>query len=282
MNAVVALKAEHSLTDLLTIAGLARSTFFYHQARFDVPDKHTGLKGEIRRVFDRFNGSYGHRRIRDELRKSGWVVSKKLVLKLMDQLHLKSTIRRRKRYDSFRGQVGKIAPNLLKRDFTTSGPNQKWVTDVTEFRVGHRKVYLSTVMDLFGREIIGHTAGTSPNLQLTNSSLRQALRTLQRGEKPIVHSDQGFQYQHASWQKLLTDAGCLQSMSRKGNCLDNAVMESFFGHLKDELYCNTTYLTTDALIQAIDDYITWFNTERGHSTLKGLSPVQYRTQALAS
>ncbi|MGO4681903.1 IS3 family transposase [Microbacterium sp. 2MCAF23] len=282
MNAVVALKAEHALTDLLTAAGLARSTFFYHQARLDVPDRNAELKAEIRRIFDRFAGRYGHRRIRDELRSAGWMVSKKTVLKLMNQLGLRCTIRRRKRYNSFRGEAGKTAPNLLKRDFTVTGPNQKWVTDVTEFRVGDRRVYLSTVMDLFGREIIGHTTGISPNLELTNSSLRHALRRLRPGDAPIIHSDQGFQYQHASWQRLVNEAGAKQSMSRKGNCLDNAVMESFFGHLKDELYCNTTFFTVDALTTAIDTYIDWFNAERAHSTLKGLSPVQYRTQALAA
>lgn len=281
MNAVAALKAEHSLTTLLKVAVLARSTFFYHQARLDDPDKHAALKAEIRRIFDRFAGRYGHRKIQDKLREGGWMVSKKTVLKLMNQLGLRCTIRRKKRYNSFKGEVGKTAPNLLKRDFTVTGPNQKWVTDVTEFRVGDRRVYLSTVMDLFGREIIGHTAGISPNLELTNSSLRQALTRLRPGDAPIVHSDQGFQYQHASWQQLLTEAGANKSMSRKGNCLDNAVIESFFGHMKDELYCNTAFLTIDALTTAIDGYIHWFNTERAHSTLKGLSPVQYRTQAHA-
>jgi len=208
------------------------------------------------------------------------MVSKKTVLKRMNMLGLRCGIRRRKRYNSFRGEVGKTAPNRLQRDFSVTGPNQKWVTDVTEFRVNDRRVYLSTVMDLFGREIIGHSTGLSPNLELTNSSLRQALTRRAPGDAPIVHSDQGFQYQHPSWQRLLREAGATQSMSRRGNCLDNAVMESFFGHLKDELFCNTAFLTIDALTTAIDAYIGWFNTERAHSTLKGLSPVQYRTQTL--
>ena len=214
MNAVVALRAEHSLTDLLKAAGVPRSTFFYHQARLGRPDEHAALKAEIRRIFDRFAGRCGHRRIRDQLRKKGWVVSKKTVLKLMRALGLRCQIRR-KRYASFKGEVGKIAPNLLKRDFATTGPNQKWVTDVTEFRVGDRKVYLSTVMDLFGREIIGHSTGLSPNLELANSSLRKAMTRLRRGQKPVVHSDQGFQYQHASWRKLL-------ATGRSSRCLDGA------------------------------------------------------------
>lgn len=281
MTAVVTLKAEHSLNDLLRAAGLARSTFFYHQAKLGTEDTHAALKMEIRCLFDRFKHRYGHRKIRDELRRAGWVVSKKTVLKLMRALGLRCQIRRRKRYNSFKGEDGKVAPNLLERDFTTTGPNQKWVTDVTEFHVGDDKVYLSTVMDLFDRGIIGHSVGLSPNLTLTNTSLEQALTHIQPGQKPIVHSDQGFQYQHLSWRNLLAGRA-EQSMSRKGNCLDNAVMESFFGHLKDELYCNTTFLSTHTLITEINVYIHWFNTERSHSTLKGLSPVQYRTQALAA
>ena len=280
MNAVVALKAVHSLTTLLTIAGLAWSTFFYHQARLTEPDKHADLKIAIRQIFDRHRGRYGHRRVHQRLRREGWVVSKKTVLKLMNSLKLRCVIRR-KRYVSFKGETGKIASNVLRRDFTTTGTNQKWVTDVTEFRVNEQKVYLSTVMDLFDRQIIGHVHGTSPNLTLTNTSLRRALKTRRPGQKPIVHSDQGFQYQHASWRRLLKGRA-IQSMSRRGNCLDNSVMESFFGHLKDELYCNTQFLTVGALTLAIDEYIAWFNTERSHSALKGLSPVEYRTQALAS
>lgn len=208
-------------------------------------------------------------------------MSRKTVLKLMRHLGLRCASRRRKRYHSFKGEVGRVAPNLLQRDFTATGPNQKWVTDVTEFRVAGQKVYLSPVMDLFDRQIIGHAIGLSPNLELTNMSLRRAMRTRRSGQYPIVHSDQGFQYRHRSWRKLLDGRG-VQSMSRKGNCLDNAVIESFFGHLKDELYCNTTFLTVEALISAIEEYITWFNHERGHSRLEGLSPVRYRAQALVA
>ncbi|WP_143187339.1 IS3 family transposase, partial [Rhodococcus maanshanensis] len=179
-------------------------------------------------------------------------------------------------------EAGKVAPNLLERDFEASAPNQKWVTDVTEFRVGEDKLYLSPVMDLFDRQIIAFSVGPSPNLQLTNSSLRAAIATLGDGQTPLVHSDQGFQYQHESWRRLLADAGATQSMSRKGNCFDNAVIENFFGHLKEELFHHVRYLNSDALATALADYIHWYNTERISTKLKGLSPVQYRTQALAA
>jgi putative transposase len=200
----------------------------------------------------------------------------------MRALRLVCKVRRKKRYNSYQGEQGKIAPNELKREFEADRPNQKWVTDVTEFAVGDRKLYLSPVMDLFDRQIISYTIGTSPNLALTNTSLRTALACLEPGQQPLVHSDQGFQYQHASWRALLAGAGAVQSMSRRGNCYDNAVMENFFGHLKEELFHHVRFLNADALETALHDYIRWYNTDRISTKLKGLSPVQYRAQALAA
>ncbi|MEU5853674.1 IS3 family transposase, partial [Saccharopolyspora shandongensis] len=246
VQAVISLKAEHSLEDLLAAAGLARSTFFYHQARLRRADPQAELKAAITTVFEANQGRYGHRRVHAVLIKKGWRVAKKTVLKLMRQLDLICRIRRR-RYNSFKGEAGKTAPNLLARDFTATAPNQKWVTDVTEFAIGDQKVYLSPIMDLFDRQIIAYQVGNSPNLTLTNTALQDALATLKpSGQAPLVHTDQGFQYQHVSWRKLLASAGATQSMSRKGNCLDNAVIESFFGHLKEELFHHTTYLSAAA------------------------------------
>ncbi|MBB5154349.1 transposase InsO family protein [Saccharopolyspora phatthalungensis] len=154
-----------------------------------------------------------------ELVRTGWRVAKKTVLKLMRELGLACPIRRRRRYVSYQGEVGKVADNILDRQFTATAPNQKWVTDVTEFRINDRKVYFSPVMDLFDRQIISYALSNSPNLELTNSSLQDALATLEEGQAPLVHSDQGFQYQHRSWRGLLTKAGARQSMSRKANSL---------------------------------------------------------------
>jgi putative transposase len=267
---------------LLEVSGLARSTFFYHQARLQAPDPHAALKSAVTEIFKKNHGRYGHRRIHTELLKQGWTAAKKTVLKLMRSLGLACKVRRKKRYASYRGEQGTVAPNLLNREFDSNAPNEKWVTDVTEFSVGDRKLYLSPVMDLFDRQIISHSIGSSPNLELTNASLREALTTLEDGQKPLVHSDQGFQYQHASWRTLLESAGAVQSMSRKGNCYDNAVMENFFGHLKEELFHHVRFLSTDALTAQLNEYIRWYNTERISTKLKGLSPVQYRAQALAA
>ena len=267
---------------LLDVAGLARSTFFYHQARFQSPDPQAEIKAAVREIFEKNHGRYGHRRVHTELAKQGWSVARKTVLKLMRSLRLVCKVRRKKRYVSYRGEQGLVAPNLLNREFEAAAPNEKWVTDVTEFSVGDRKLYLSPVMDLFDRQIISYSIGTSPNLALTNASLRDALTTLEGGQRPIVHSDQGFQYQHASWRTLLENAGAVQSMSRKGNCYDNAVMENFFGHLKEELFHRVRFLSTDALAAALKEYLRWYNTERISTKLEGLSPVQYRAQALAA
>ena len=280
--AVVSLKAQYRLDVLLDVAGLARSTFFYHQARLDRPNKHAALKAKIASVFsDSFN-RYGHRRVHRTLKNEGWQVAKKTVLKLMRALELRCSVRRKRRYVSYQGQVGAVAKNLLDRDFSATQPNQKWVTDVTEFRVGDEKAYLSPVMDLFDRQIIAYSIGRSPSLQLTNTSLVDAIATLDDGEAPLVHSDQGFQYQHVTWRELIADCGAVQSMSRKGNCHDNAMIENFFGHLKEEAFHHVRYLNIDALITAIHQYIRCYNNDRISLRLEGLSPVQYRAQILAA
>jgi putative transposase len=282
VQALIALKADFPLPVLLQVSGLARSTFFYHQARLLAPDPQETLKTAIMDIFTKNHGRYGHRRIHTELLKQGWTIAKKTVLKLMRVLGLVCKVRRKKRYNSYKGEQGAVAANLLNREFDATAPNQKWVTDVTEFSVGDRKLYLSPVMDLFDRQIISYSIGLSPNLELTNSSLRDALATLDGGQKPLVHSDQGFQYQHTSWRRLLEGAGAVQSMSRKGNCYDNAVMENFFGHLKEEMFHRVRFISTDALAAHLNEYIRWYNTDRISTKLEGLSPVQYRAQALAA
>ncbi len=186
---MIALKAEHRLDVLLAAAGLARSTCFYHQARLGIPDPMAELKTAITTVFEAAGRRYGHRRVHAVLAARGWQVAKKTVLKLMRRLGLECPVRRKKRYNSYRGQACKTAPNLLARDFTATAPNQKWVTDVTEFSIGDRKIYLSPVMDLFDRQIIAYAIDNSPHLALTNSSLRDALATLEPGQAPLVHSD---------------------------------------------------------------------------------------------
>jgi putative transposase len=279
---VLSLKASYPLSLLLEAAEIPRSTFFYRQAALSRAAPQAELREKIREIFTQAKARYGHRRIHAILARQGWHVAKKTVLKLMRAESLFCKVRSRRRFTSYKGQVGKVAENHLKREFSATAPNTKWVTDVTEFKVADRKVYLSPVLDLFDRSIISYAVSESPNTAFTNSSLRDAISSLAPGEAPLVHSDQGFQYQHATWQRLLNDAGMTQSMSRKGNCLDNSVMENFFGHLKEEMFHHDEHANAEAFVTELEDYIRWYNYERISLTLECLSPMEYRAQALAA
>jgi putative transposase len=277
---IVALKSTHELEDLLRISKVARSTFYYHAGKLNAPDKHAELKAVISKLFEENRARYGHRRIWLKLRALGWQVTKKLVHKLMNQLGLRSKVRVKRKYNSYKGTQSVIAPNLLAREFDALEPNLKWVSDVTEFRVRDEKVYLSPVLDLFDHSIVGYNVATSPNIDLTGKSLRNAFNANQPKAGLLVHTDQGFQYQHAQWRKMINDHKGVQSMSRKANCHDNAVMENFFGHLKAEMFHGETFKSANELIAEIDSYIDWYNNERVQEKLKGMTPMQYRNHAL--
>ena len=281
VQAVQAVKAEDPdvpLALVLAVAGLARATYYYHRARGGRPDPHAALKVAIQTHVTHAKGRYGHRRIQRELGKNGWRVAKKTVLAQMRELGLSCQVRRRKRGITSHGAVGTTAPNRLNRVFTAIAPNQTWVSDITEFRIGEEKCYLAPVMDLCDRQIIAYTIGRAPTLELATSALRRALATLPPDAQPLVHTDQGFQYQHRAWHQLLAEAGATASMSRKGTCLDNAVIESFFGHLKSELLLER-FASIAALETALHAYVQWYNHERTSATLNGQSPVQYRALA---
>ena len=197
----------------------------------------------------------------------------------MQSMKLKSRIRVSK-YRSYKGQVGRVADHVLQRQFKADKPNQKWVTDVTEFNVRGEKLYLSPIMDLYNGEIISYQTQRRPMFELVKDMLKDALKKLKSTEKPIIHSDQGWQYQMRHYQQQLKQHGLIQSMSRKGNCLDNASMESFFGILKSECFYGKKFNTIDELEQSVKEYIHYYNHERIKVKLKGLSPVEYRTQSL--
>ncbi|WP_408933190.1 IS3 family transposase [Corynebacterium marquesiae] len=280
VQAIVILKSHHRLEYLLEAAGMPRATFFYHQKRLSEPDKHAAIKDAIRESFEVNKHRYGYRRVLLDLRNKGWVINHKLVYKLMRQMGLRAKIRQRRPYISYAGTKSRIADNKLDRKFTPDTPNTVFVSDVTEFRVAGRKVYLSPVMDLFDRSIVAYTVATSPTAAFTAESLTKAIAACAPKPGWMMHTDQGFQYQHSSWRNLISDNGGVQSMSRKANCYDNAVMENFFGHLKTEMYHGEVFDTVEDFNQAIDEYIQWYNTERIQQRLKGLTPMHYRNQTL--
>ena len=259
---------------------MARSTYYYHQAKLDVPDRHAELKTVIAEIFQASKSRYGHRRIWLQLRQYGWKVSKKLVHKLMNQLGLRSKVRIKRKYNSYQGATSHVASNVLARAFDAETPNQKWVSDVTEFRVGSQKVYLSPVYDLFDHSIVSFQTSTSPSTALTSQSLQEALEREQPKAGVLVHTDQGFHYQHNSWRALLEKHDAVQSMSRKANCYDNALIENFFGHLKTEMFHGERFNSVNELIDSIEEYIDWYNNERIQERLKGMTPMQYRSHAL--
>ena len=176
--------------------------------------------------------------------------------------------------------MGKVAPNLLERNFSTTAPNEKWVTDVTEFSLFGQKLYLSPILDLHSSDIVSYTISDRPVLSMVMDMARQALAVLPRGAAPILHSDQGWQYQHKHYRKLLNDNGIIQSMSRKGNCLDNAVMENFFGILKSELLYLKEFDSIEQFKQELIEYLDYYNNCRIKAKLKGLPPAVHRKQAL--
>lgn len=260
---------------------MARSTFYYQQKVALVTDKHQALKQKIQSIFARHQGRYGYRRITTEIRKLGQRVNHKTVQRQMIQLGLKSLVRPKK-YRSYKGDVGQAADNVLQRQFTAKTANQKWVTDVTEFKVAGEKLYLSPVMDLYNGEIIAFETARRPAFKLVSGMLQKALSKLKASEKPMVHSDQGWQYRMPAYQRALQERGLTQSMSRKGNCLDNAPMESFFAVLKSEFFYLNQFGSIDELQAGLRRYIHYYNHDRIKLKLKGLSPVQYRTQPLAA
>lgn len=246
--------------------------------KLSLSDKYANIKEEITSIYHENQGRYGYRRITLELHNRGYQINHKTVQRLMKELALKCMVRMKK-YRSYKGEVGKIAPNLIQRNFVATAPNQKWATDITEFSLFGTKLYLSPILDMYNGEIISYNISERPVLGQVMDMLDKAFEKIPDGTNLILHSDQGWQYQHKQYQKRLRDKGIQQSMSRKGNCLDNAIMENFFGLLKSELFYLQEFKSMEDFKHGLEKYIDYYNNKRIKSKLKGLSPVQYRTQS---
>ncbi|HEQ8978364.1 TPA: IS3 family transposase [Streptococcus pyogenes] len=267
---------------LLKTAKLARSTKYYQLKRFNRAKKDKKVKEMIQTIYDDHKGNYGYRRIHLELRNRGFVINHKKVQRLMKLMGLAARTRCKRKYSSYKGEIGKKADNLIQRQFEGAKPYEKCYTDVTEFALPNirEKLYLSPVLDGYNSEIIEFTLSRSPDLKQVQTMLKRAFpATSYQGT--ILHSDQGWQYQHQSYHDFLASKGIRPSMSRKGNSPDNGMMESFFGILKSEMFYGyeKTFKSLDKLEQAITDYIFYYNNKRIKTKLKGLSPVQYRTKS---
>ena len=258
---------------------MSRSMFYYY-IKHPIEDKYQAEKKEVSEIFFQHKGRYGYRRVLMILRSRGCKLNHKTVQKLMKSLNLKGKQRKNDKYHSYKGQVGEVADNHLNREFYADKPFEKLTTDVTQFKIGDNRVYLSPVMDLYNREIVSYSISLSPNLQQIREMLNGLFAKLPVDATPLFHSDQGWQYQHAEYRRLLAKHNIKQSMSRKGNCMDNGAMENFFGRLKVEMFYGEKFESVNAFIDELNRYIYYYNNERISLKLKGMSPVQFRTHSL--
>ena len=267
---------------LLKIAGISRSVYYYYIDKKDIDEKNKDIIEKIKEIYYANKGRYGYRRVTLELKNQGLNINHKKVQRLMKKFNLQSIIPKKRKYSSYRGQTGRIADNHIRRDFEAAAPNQKWFTDVTEFNLRGEKLYLSPILDAYGRYIVSYDISRSPNLGQINHMLNLAFKENGNYENLIFHSDQGWQYQHYLYQKRLKEKNITQSMSRKGNSLDNGLMECFFGLLKSEMFYEQEekYRTLEELKEAIEEYIYYYNNKRIKEKLKGLTPASYRSQSL--
>ena len=271
---------------MLEVVGIPEATYHYHIQQLKKEDPNNEWKTIISELYQKHQGKYGYRRIYLELRTQGYLINHKKVQRIMKELGLKCTkFTRKSRYNSYKGKVGKVAKNRLNRRFNTPIRLQKLVTDVTEFKcAGDAKLYLSPILDLYNGEIISFGISNRPTLDFVLEPLNQAVEMIKNEAKyrTTIHSDQGWHYQHNKWTQTLTSNRIFQSMSRKATCADNAVMENFFGILKQEMYYGEELVPYDELKQKIEEYIDYYNNKRIKQKLAGLSPVQFRTQTSQS
>ena len=265
----------------MDIAKLPKSSYYEWKIKLEQPiDKDKQIKEEIKTIVKASKGRYGYRRVTLVLKNKGFKINHKRVLRIMrEEFLLCSKFKTRSRkYSSYKGQIGKVADNIINRQFKASKPNQLWLTDVTEFRIKgqEKKIYLSPILDIYNSEIISYTLSNHPTINLTNKMLEKALEENKDIKDLTIHSDQGFHYQHSSWTKKLEKMNIRQSMSRKGNCLDNSPMENFFGILKQEMYYGSEFKNYNELVVEIEKYIRWYNEDRIKTKLNGMSPVMYR------
>tara|TARA_B110000503_G_scaffold113856_1_gene171013 strand:+ start:446 stop:1984 length:1539 start_codon:yes stop_codon:yes gene_type:complete len=276
---VDALKGEYGLTELLSRLCLARSSYFYHRSRMRVADKYAEVRCTITEIFESNQRSYGYRRIQASLARQQVFVSEKVLLRLMKQEGLHAVRPKRRRYRSYIGEISPAPENIINRDFHAAAPNEKWLTDISEFQIPAGKVYLSPMIDCFDGMVVSWSIGTSPDAKLVNTMLDVAIETVAEGtEKPIVHSDRGGHYRWPGWLSRVAKASLIRSMSRKACSPDNAACEGFFGRLKTEMFYPRDWRSTTIaqFIEELDAYIRWYNEKRIKIPLGYLCPIEYR------
>ena len=263
---------------------MAKSTYYFEIQKLDaVKNRNKDLMNEIQEIFKYHKGRYGVRRVHRELVNRGHKVNHKRVQRLMHEMGLFGK-RPKEKYHSYKGEVGKIADNILNRDFSTTAPLQKWTTDVSQFSFSLGKFYISPILDMNTNEIISYDLSQSPNLEQITRMLDKAFEKFPVVEGLVFHSDQGWQYQHEHFRNTLKEHGIIQSMSRKGKCYDNCIMETFFGRLKNEIFYGyeKEYESFEEFAEAVDEYINYYNNERIQAKTKWMPPVKYRKASMCA
>lgn len=270
------LETDRPLRELTGSLRISKSSYEYYRAK----DRHAQLRADIRRIFDGAGGRRGYRYVHNELREEGAVVSEKVVRRLMTEEGCRvAYLKRRRRYSSYRGEISDAPPNLVERDFRAGGPNELWLTDITEFKLpSEEKAYLSPVIDCFDGLVVSWRIGRRPNAALANGSLEDACRTLAPGQRPVCHSDRGCHYRWPGWIGICEGNGLVRSMSRKGCSPDNSACEGFFGRLKNEFFYHRDWsgVAVESFMELLDEYIRFYNEHRKKQSLGWMSPMQYR------
>ena len=257
---------------------MARSSYYYQKASLSKPDKYMRYREKIKSLFRENRGVYGYRRLHQALKQEGIILSEKVVRQIMKDENLVVFGAKQKKYSSYLGEITPEVENVFCRNFHADNPNEKWLTDITEFALPEGKLYLSPLIDCFDGLVVNWTVGRSPNAALVNTMLDQAIAVLPKGQRPIIHTDRGCHYRWPGWIERMERAGLTRSMSQKGCSPDNSACEGFFGRLKNEMFYGRSWVGTslDDFVRELDDYINWYNSKRIKLSLGGVSPLEYR------
>lgn len=273
-----ALRDRYPLKDLLLLFCMAKSSYCYQETVINASDKYKELRKELRDIFEESKGRYGYRRLHAVLKAHDNIVSEKVIRRIMNEENMKVYHKRRRGYSSYKGEISPEVENVINRDFHAEKPNEKWITDITEFSIPAGKVYLSPLIDCFDGMPVSWTIGTSPDAMLVNTMLDDAISILTEDEKPLVHSDRGCHYRWPGWIERMEKAGLTRSMSKKGCSPDNSACEGFFGRLKNEMFYGHSWtgISIHDFIETVDQYVHWYAEKRIKISLGGLSPLDYR------
>jgi len=272
------LKNKYSLPVLLDKLQLSKSSYYYQVHAINREDKYAEVRCKIIELFIENKERYGYRRIHALLKRENIIISEKIVRKIMREEQLFVKTKKTRKYNSYQGEISPAVENIIDRNFSASKPNEKWLTDITEFALPAGKVYLSPIVDCFDGLLVTWNISTSPDATLVNTMLDNAIQLLAPDEKPIVHSDRGVHYRWPGWISLMESNGLRRSMSKKGCSPDNSACEGVFGRLKNEMFYNTdwTGVNISEFIDILNNYLLWYNEKRIKKSLGYLSPMEYR------